>query len=61
MVNLRLQDPGFKIRDLRKGDLETYQKCFRDFKIGPTFSEAHKFQGTILYPFALMGNMCPLQ
>ena len=50
MINLRLQDPGFKIQDLRKRDLETYQKCFEEFEIGPKFSEAHEFQGTILYP-----------
>ena len=50
MVNLRLQDHGFKIRDLRKGDLETYQKCLEDFEIGPKFPVGHELRGTILYP-----------
>ena len=47
----RLRDPGLKIRgrDAKSPENETYQKSFRDFKIGPKFSETHVFPGTILY------------
>ena len=50
----RLRDPGFKIRDrdLKKNsrhrdakspENETYHKSFRDFEIGPKFSETLTF------------------
>lgn len=57
MVNLRLQDPAFKIRDLRKQDLETYQKCSQDFEIGSKFSEGPRMLRNHSLPLALMGNM----
>ena len=31
--------------------------CFRDFEIGPKFSETRIFPGTILYPFILLRGL----
>ena len=48
---------GKKIRDseaqknTRKRDFETLKKRFRDFEIGPKFSESHVFRGTIRHPY----------
>ena len=38
----------------QKRDFKTYHKRFRDFKIGPKFSEALVFKETILNPLEMM-------
>ena len=38
-------------RGKKNRDSETHQKRFRDYEIGPNFSETHVFRRTIPYPY----------
>ena len=57
-VGKKIRDSEAQKKNTRKRDFETLKKRFRDFEIGPKFSETQVFRGTIRHPYCYFSTKC---